>query len=164
MAGSLLHVKNRDYLFDHTSKDMTRYDSRRRSLYLPVIRNNVYDVFQLFDFPDPAVGNGDRATTTVATQALFFLNSDWVGQLCEHWAETLLKNARLDDAGRVDQLYSKAFARKPTLQEVAHSLALVRNVESALARGALTPERRRLRAWSSLCQTVVSVNEFIYVH
>jgi hypothetical protein len=164
MAGSLLHVKNRDYLFDHTSKDMTRYDSRRRSLYLPVIRNNVYDVFQLFDFPDPAVGNGDRATTTVATQALFFLNSDWVGQLCEHWAETLLKNARLDDAGRVDQLYSKAFARKPTLHEVAHSLALVRNVESALARGALTPERRRLRAWSSLCQTVVSVNEFIYVH
>ncbi|HZZ82380.1 MAG TPA: PSD1 and planctomycete cytochrome C domain-containing protein, partial [Gemmataceae bacterium] len=66
MGGSLLHVPNRAYLFDHTSKDLTNYDSKRRSLYLPVIRNNVYDVFQLFDFPDPGFPSGDRATTTVA--------------------------------------------------------------------------------------------------
>ena len=54
IGGSLLKVKNRGYFFDHTSKDLTDYDSRRRSLYLPVVRNNVYDVFQLLDFPDPA--------------------------------------------------------------------------------------------------------------
>lgn len=70
MGGSLLQVKNRGYLFDHTSIDKSDYSSRRRSLYLPVIRNNVYDVFQLLDFPDPAVPTGDRSTTTVATQAL----------------------------------------------------------------------------------------------
>ena len=37
-----------------TTRRRTRptYDSRRRSLYLPVVRNNLYDVFQLFDFPD----------------------------------------------------------------------------------------------------------------
>jgi hypothetical protein len=66
-----LHVKNREFLFDHTSKDTTKYDSRRRSLYLPVIRNHLYDVFQLFDSTDATVPNGDRATTTVAPQALF---------------------------------------------------------------------------------------------
>ena len=47
----MLEVKNRGYFFDHTSKDLTDYNSRRRSLYLPVVRNNVYDVFQLLDFP-----------------------------------------------------------------------------------------------------------------
>src|SRR5213083_1388382 len=73
---ALAHVKNRDYLFDHTSKDKTTYVSNRRSIYLPVIRNNLYEVFQLFDAPDAAVPNGDRATTTVPTQALFFLNSE----------------------------------------------------------------------------------------
>jgi hypothetical protein len=43
LGGSLLKVKNRGYFFDHTSKDLTDYTSRRRSLYLPVVRNNVYD-------------------------------------------------------------------------------------------------------------------------
>src|SRR5439155_5864271 len=42
---ALAHVKNRGYLFDHTSKDETTYGSRRRSVYLPVIRNHLYDVF-----------------------------------------------------------------------------------------------------------------------
>lgn len=164
LGGSLLHVKNRDYLFDHTSKDTTRYDSRRRSLYLPVIRNNVYDVFQLFDFPDPAVANGDRATTTVATQALFFMNSDWVGQLCDEWAGKLLKDAKLDDAGRVELIYRLAYARRSTTQEAADALTLIRGVTSALTRSEPDAERRRRQAWASLCQTVVSANEFIYVH
>src|SRR4051794_4410877 len=38
---ALTHVKNRDYLFDHTSKDRTTYAGLRRSVYLPVIRNNL---------------------------------------------------------------------------------------------------------------------------
>jgi hypothetical protein len=66
MGGSRLHVKNREFLFNHTSKDETTYDDHCRSLYLPVIRNHVYDALELFDFPDPAVVSGDRASTTVA--------------------------------------------------------------------------------------------------
>ena len=50
------------------------YQSTRRSVYLPVLRSAVYDLFQAYDFPDPAVPNGDRATTTVAGQALFMMN------------------------------------------------------------------------------------------
>src|SRR5262249_26649355 len=164
MGGSLLHVKNREYFFDHPSKDTTKYDSRRRSVYLPVVRNNVYDVFQLFDFPDPAVASGDRATTTVATQALYFLNSDWVAQLCEDWAGTLLRDAGLDDAGRVELMYRQAYARQPTAKETEDALALVRRVETVLTRGVSRADRRRLQAWASLCQTVVSANEFVYVH
>ncbi len=45
MGGSMLHVKNREFLFNHTSQDNTKYESRRRSLYLPVIRNHQYDMF-----------------------------------------------------------------------------------------------------------------------
>src|SRR5439155_6177717 len=99
-GGSLLHVKNRDYFFDHTSKDTTKYDSRRRSLYLPVVRNHLYDVFQLFDCTDATVLSGDRATTTVAPQALFLLNSDLVWQASESLAAKLLA-APSDDALRI---------------------------------------------------------------
>lgn len=161
MGGSMLHVKNREFLFDHTSKDGTKYDSLRRSIYLPVIRNNVYDVFQLFDFPDPAVSTGDRATTTVAPQALFLMNSDWVGQLCDHLAVELLAT-KSDDAGRVKTLYLRAYGRTPTEKEVSRSLELVRGLEAALGRETATGRPRNL-AWACLCQTVIGANEFIYV-
>jgi cytochrome c553 len=162
-GGPVLQVKNRDYLFDHTSRDMTTYDSRRRSIYLPVVRNNVYDVFQLFDFPDPAVPNGDRATTTVAPQALFLMNSDFVGRLCDHLAGELLKGDTLDDAARVRRLYRRAYGREATDAETAAALALVRDVDRVLQPAEADAARRRLRAWSSLCQTVVAANEFVYI-
>jgi hypothetical protein len=163
MGGSLLHVKNREYLFDHTSRDLTSYDSPRRSIYLPVVRNNVYDVFQLFDFPDPAVPNGDRATTTVAPQALFLLNSSWTMKTCDEMAESLLKDANLDDAGRVRRLYLKAYGREASEVETAKALALVRDVERAVQAKESNRDRRRSIAWSSLCQVVVAANEFVYV-
>jgi hypothetical protein len=162
-GGSMLHVKNREYLFDHTSKDTTSYDSRRRSLYLPVIRNNLYDVFQLFDYPDPAVPSGDRATTTVAPQALFLMNSDWTMKICDDLAESLLREAGLDDPGRVRRLYLRAYGRAATDAEIAKAIALVREVDLAMQKREPNFDRRRLLAWSSLCQVVVSANEFIYV-
>jgi mono/diheme cytochrome c family protein len=162
-GGSMLHVKNREYLFDHTSKDTTNYDSRRRSLYLPVIRNNVYDVFQLFDFPDPAVPGGDRATTTVAPQALFMMNSELTMKICDHLVESLLKEAGLDDAGRVRRLYLKAYGREATDAETARAIALVRAVDHAMQKREPNLDRRRLLAWSALCQVIVSANEFVYV-
>jgi hypothetical protein len=162
-GGSMLHVKNREYLFDHTSKDTTSYDSRRRSLYLPVIRNHLYDVFQLFDYPDPAIPSGDRATTTVAPQALFLMNSDWAMKICDHLAESLLKDAGLDDAGRVRRLYFKAYGREATDAETAKAIALVREVDRAMQKREANLDRRRLLAWSAVCQVVMSANEFVYV-
>jgi hypothetical protein len=164
MGGPVLHVKNREFLFDHTSKDLTKYDSRRRSIYLPVIRNNVYDVFQLFDFPDPAVPGGDRATTTVAPQALFLMNSDWVAQLCEEMAGKLLADRALDDAGRVRTIYRRAYGREPTAAETARALSLVRDVVRALEAREADAARRNVTAWASLCQVVLSANEFVYVN
>jgi cytochrome c553 len=163
MGGSLLHAKNREFLFDHTSKDRTKYDSRRRSLYLPVIRNNVYDVFQLFDFPDPAVPSGDRPTTTIAPQALFLMNSEWAMQLCEHLADDLLRDKGLDDAERVQRLYRTAYSRTASEKETERGLALVRNVDRALAMREDDDGRRRLLAWACLCQTVAAANEFVYL-
>ncbi len=160
-GGSMLHVKNREYFFDHTSKDTTNYDSRRRSIYLPVVRNNVYDVFQLFDYPDPAIPTGDRATTTVAPQALFLMNSDWTMKICEELAETLLKES--DTAERVRRLYVRAYGRPATDVEIARATSLVSEVERALQKREPNADRRRVIAWSSLCQVVMSANEFVYV-
>jgi hypothetical protein len=163
MGGSLLHVKNRDYFFDHTSKDGTRYDSRRRSVYLPVVRNNTYDIFQLFDFPDASVTSGDRSTTTVAPQALFLINSDQVIALTRTMAEGLIGGPDRDDTGRIRRLYETAFGRPPTDAETGRASAFLAKVEAEAGDEGTKGEDRRLKAWQALCQVLVSSNEFFYV-
>jgi hypothetical protein len=163
MGGSLLDVKNRGYLFDHTSRDATRYDSPRRSLYLPVIRNHLYDVFQLFDSTDATVPSGDRATTTVAPQALFMMNSDLVAQVSERLAADLLDDAGTDDAGRIRRLYVRAYGRCATAQETTKAREFVRRCEQEFQSSESDAGKRRARAWACLCQVVVAANEFVYI-
>jgi len=120
MGGSMLPVKNREFLFNHTSKDLTKYDSFVRSVYLPVVRNNLYDFFQLFDYNDASVSNGDRQTTTVAPQALYLLNSPLVDEAsCQIVEQLLEENKSLKP--RVQQLYVKLLGRNATRQEMSRA-------------------------------------------
>lgn len=162
LGGSLLKVKNRGYLFDHTSIDLTDYNSRRRSLYLPVIRNNVYDLFQLLDFPDPAVPSGDRATTTVAPQALLMMNSDLVMQCADDLAERLLKQEG-DEADRLNHLSLIAYGRDFTDAEKQANLIFLAQAEQALSSKEPDTAKRHRQAWNMLCHVVCAANEFIYL-
>ncbi len=162
MGGSLLHVKNREFLFDHTSKDQTKYDHRQRSLYLPVIRNNVYDALELFDFPDPAVLNGDRATTTVAPQALFLMNSEVAWDAMLHMAEGLLADNDLSDRTRVTTLYETTLGRPADDREIDRALAFVGQYASDYV-GETSQHDVRRHAWRALCLAVIASNEFIYI-
>jgi mono/diheme cytochrome c family protein len=162
MGGSLLHVPNREFLFNHTSQDHTKYDSLRRSIYLPVIRNHLYDVFQLFDYSEASVSTSSRTTSTVAPQALFMLNSDFMQQSAKSLAAELLSHDA-DDAARIRLLYLKTYGRPPSENEVARARSLVEKVEQSFEDGELSDEPRQLRAWSLLCQVIVAANEFVYI-
>ena len=162
VGGSLLKVKNRGYLFDHTSIDLSDYTSQRRSLYLPVIRNNVFDLFQLLDFPDPAVPSGDRAMTTVAPQALLMLNSDFVMQSADELARRLLSEAGSDDE-RLSRLSQTVLGRDATAQEREGHLAFLTKVDQSLAAKVPDVAERKRQAWSVLCHVAIATNEFIYI-
>ena len=162
MGGSLLKIKNRGYFFDHTSKDLTDYTSRRRSLYLPVVRNNVYDVFQLLDYPDAAIPSGDRATTTVPTQALLMLNSDLVMQSAAALAERLLAEPGSDE-DRLRKLSVVVYGRESSAAEVAGNVEFLQTLDKSLAASVLDEKARKLKAWGVMCHTAIAANEFMYV-
>ena len=165
MGGSLLEAKNRDYLFNHTSQDKSNYDIRRRSIYVPVIRNHLYDVFQLFDYTDASVLNGDRETSTIAPQALFLMNSKLVTDLTSTMAERLLKTGTTREA-RINRLFLEAYGRQPTADELQRAGNFLSRFEELGARdkGATENDAARTRqAWQILYQSVVSANEFIYL-
>jgi hypothetical protein len=162
MGGTLLKIKNRGYFFDHTSKDLTDYNSPRRSLYLPVVRNNLYDVFQLLDAPDAAIPTGDRATTTVAPQALLMLNSDFVMQAATDLAGRLLSADGTDDE-RMRRMYAIAFGREATADELIENRKFLADLDQSLTAGEADAGKRQRQAWNVLCHVIVAANEFIYV-
>jgi len=161
MGGSLLQVKNREFFFDHTSKDLTKYNAPRRSLYMPVVRNNVYDVFQLFDFVDPAVLDSNRSATTVAPQALFWMNSDLVKSSAATLAKQLVARTALDDAGRIRQLHLTLYGRPVTGAELERGKSALTRLEHASQETELA--KRRETAWSWYTHALLAANEFIYL-
>jgi len=164
MGGPVLDLKNREFVFNHTSQDNTGYGSQRRSLYLPVIRNHLYDVFQLFDFPDPAVSSGDRRTTTVAPQSLFLMNGDLTKQSAAGLVEKLLAMPGKNDDLRIAELYRLCYGRAPREAETKRALEFL-DRHSASADSAEQPGTRdhRRQAWQLLCQTLLMSNEFLYL-
>ncbi len=163
MGGSMLHVANRAFLFDHTSIDGTKYDSPRRSIYLPVIRNHIYDAFWLFDCTDGAVPNGNRGTSTVASQALYLLNSDFEIGCAEALAKGILVAAPADSHLRPAILFRRVLGRMPTESETLLVTDAVRGIESTLAADGVAEQDRSLRAWTAVSQALLAGNEFLFV-
>jgi hypothetical protein len=163
-GGSLLPTPNRQYVTGTGSVlPASLYDSRRRSVYLPVVRSALYEMFQAFDFADPSVLNGRRDATTVAPQALFMMNSQLVSQATRGFAKRLLEAPVADDASRVQSLYERAYARPATTDDVSRALQFVAQYAAAGTARQATPDEARLSAWQALCRAVLSANEFVYI-
>ena len=162
MGGTILPTANREYVTSTTSVDPVAYQPKRRSVYLPVIRSALYDVFQAFDFADPSMLNGQRQSTTVAAQALFMMNSRIVSEQTRALAVRLLGDENLDDAGRIQQTYLQALSRPPSDREISRGFAYLDQYLAALTETA-AGSNTRLLAWQSLCRAIIATNEFIYV-
>ncbi|MDG3004815.1 PSD1 and planctomycete cytochrome C domain-containing protein [Paludisphaera mucosa] len=107
--------------------------SPHRSVYLPLLRGLTPTSLEVFDFAEQGNVTGDRETTTVATQALYFLNDPLVRRQSLRLAERLLARAELDDAGRLDLAYRLALGRSPTAAESDRGRAFLAEYESAAA-------------------------------
>lgn len=163
IGGTLLKMRDREYVTSTANSDPINYRSNRRSLYLPVIRSALYDVYTAFDFGDPTVMNGDRSSTTVAPQALFMMNSPLVLEHTKAFAEKLLAQSDLTDAQRIRSAYETCYARPATNSEVTQALTYLQRLEQAYSSTEQDLAKRRVLAYQSLCKSLIGASEFIYV-
>ena len=163
MGGSILPTANRAYVTSTANVDPVAYQTNRRSIYMPVVRSALYEVFQAFDFAEPSVPAGKRQSTTVAPQALFMMNSKIVADATRALAEQLLENESSDNAARVAAAYRTAYGRTPAEAELQRALSFVEAYTKSLIAKETAPDEARVKAWQSLCRVILSANEFIYV-
>jgi cytochrome c553 len=159
-GGSRLDNGNFEYVTNDQSHTRTRYDAPCRSIYLPVIRNNVYDFFQAFDFVEPHVPTGKRDSTVVAPQALFMMNNPLVVAQSRRFAESLLAAADTDEK-RIETAYQRAFGRAPRPDEVSRTIGFLQRYQEGLAE--TDKANRRLAAWQAFCQVLFASSEFITI-
>jgi hypothetical protein len=129
---------------------------RHRSVYLPIVRDQVLESLALFDFADPSLVTGERATTTGPSQALYFLNGPFVIRQADALA-VRVRAVDGDAARRVESAYRIVVARSPTAQERDHALTFLQAFPAH--REGADPERA---AWSAFCQALLASAEFRY--
>ncbi len=162
LGGTLSKIKDYEYVTDDQSNVRAVYDAPRRSLYLPIIRNAMFDMFQAYDVGDPSAVNAKRSTTTVAPQALWAMNSPFVLDQARRWAADLLKSEPTD-AGRIQTMYRKAFGRAATTQESTRAVGFIAKITPRLATLEPDAAKRKVRAWQILAQALFASNEFLYI-
>ena len=131
--------------------------TNRRSIYLPLRRSNLPTLYALFDFGDAATPDGKRANTTVATQALFVMNSPLVVREAKNLAARVLQQEK-QDRRRLEELYVRILDRKPDAGEVDRSLSYIQSLRTKWK------DMDEAKAWSSFTHALMASNEFMYVY
>ncbi len=133
----------------------------RRSVYLQVRRSQPLTFLQAFDQPVLETNCTHRETSTVSSQALTLLNSDFMTRQAEAFARRVLSEAPADPATHALKV---AFGRVATARERERFGAFL-TTQAQRHAGAIgmQPEEARRRAVVDLCHMLLSANEFAYV-
>lgn len=138
--------------------------NNKRSVYLPIVRGALPEILNIFDFPEPSIISGSRDVTTVATQALFMMNSDFVIDQSKHLAKRMLAE-NMDDTARVKLAYEVTLSRQPTGDEIEVALKYVADTATSLGSTKTNSKSEEIdnQAWAALAQAMFGSAEFRYI-
>ena len=160
MGGRVDEYNQRGYVFSegNTFGRFDFYGAPRRSVYMPVVRNAIYEIFAGFDFGNASDSVGARPVTVVPSQALLMMNSAFVEERAGEFAGRLLAMPVAGDAARVERAFVEAYGRPAAEVEIEESLAFL-----AAMRGTAPDGDAERFAWTRLCHVILGASEFIYV-
>ena len=150
----------------------------RRSIYVQVRRSRPLAVLDTFDLPIMTPNCDKRASSTVATQSLMLMNSDFIAAQSRFFAQRVQQQAGNDLPKQIAVAWELALAREATPEEITEATKFL-GEQAAHFRKAAPPAKPsakgkpkgkaptkpspELLALASLCQTLISSNAFLYV-
>jgi hypothetical protein len=124
----------------------------RRSLYIQTARRERANFVALFDAANPDLPIDKRSVSTVAPQALFFLNDKFVWGRAMNLAREL-ETAFSERDVRIDEAYRRLFGRPARQHEI-------RLANSFLDQAAASGNKA---AWIDYIHALLCSNEFVYI-
>jgi hypothetical protein len=130
----------------------------RRSVYIFVKRSLAVPELEVLDAPDTTSSCEQRIVSTVAPQALTFLNGDFANEQARRLAERLRREVGSDPAAQVRYAFELALCRPPRAEELRAALDFLTAQEREIAAG-----DTRQRALAAFCLVLLNTNEFVYL-
>ena len=122
----------------------------RRSVYGFVNRMDLSPLRRAFDFPDPAATSPRRENTTIAPQALFFLNHEFVAECARRLAQRPNVTGITKPSERIDRMYRIVLGRPAAVDDI--------DLAESFLGAKPSPEQ-----WQRLAQALLMTNEFLFV-
>lgn len=130
----------------------------RRSLYIMARRNFPHQFLQAFDFPTIQVNCVRRSRSATPLQSLAMMNDEFVLEHARHLAERV-KSA----SDPIEQAYLLTLARKPDREERDLAAKHLEKQQEIYRFANDSADVAPNKAMASLCQMLLSSNEFLYV-
>ncbi|MCA9175640.1 MAG: PSD1 domain-containing protein [Planctomycetales bacterium] len=134
-----------------------------RSIYLPMIRDNLPEAMTLFDAADPSLITSERQQTIIPSQGLYLLNNEFVLRAADATAEKLLEaTGEVSDEQRVQEAFRRCYGRPPRGGEQVAAVEFMKQYRDRLSRERVRSTRREAELWSAFCQALFASAEFQY--
>ena len=131
-------------------------DKARRSVYIHVKRSLLDPFIESFDFADTDQACPVRFVTTQPTQALGMLNSDFILQQAEVFADFLSEASGDSAASQVEAALARVMQRKPTQPEINRGLELIESLKK-------DNNMNDKQARKYFCLVALNLNELMYL-
>ena len=160
MGGPAILLKPRsDGLQVISDKDPAPKGQWRRSLYLEARRGYPLTFLEVFDSPLMQTSCNRRLNSATPLQSLTLLNDDFIMDQARALADRV---AAAKPAAKIELAYQLALSRKPDDKEVKSCNRHLHEQTQAFLDANVPPEKAAGRALASLCQILLSTNEFLY--
>ncbi|WP_417747808.1 PSD1 and planctomycete cytochrome C domain-containing protein [Rosistilla oblonga] len=127
-----------------------------RSVYLPVVRDEVPRALAVFDFAEPSMVVGQRESSSTPNQALFLMNNPFVTAQADALARRVVDEAATP-AARLRLAFELCFGRSPNATEVSAVRQFLNDFEDVQS------SRGRVLAMTALCQSLLASADFRYI-
>jgi hypothetical protein len=131
----------------------------RRAIYLQQRRTQLVSFLNVFDTPSIVFNCVQRSVSTIPTQSLSLLNSQFAVDRAAAFAKRVASEAGDESGVRVERAFAIAVGRAPTAAERETSLAFIDGQVRQYAQGEAAGDR----AWADFCQMLLASNSFLYV-
>jgi len=135
----------------------------RRSVYIYVKRQLPFPLLELFGQPDSAQTCERRDENVVATQALVMMNDEFMAEQAGHFADRIIRVAGDDVSQQVVCAVHFAFGRKTAENEVAETVAFLRERAKAYRELKHDEAKAARLALVDFCHVLLNSNEFAYI-
>jgi hypothetical protein len=144
---------------------------KRRSIYFMIKRSRLIPMMQIFDSPEPLVSVGNRPQTTIAPQALLFMNNPNVRDYARQLALRLITSEKNGNSREeilnnvINKGYFAAVGRLASPLEHQRNLDFIKQqIASYENETKKTDQPDAVQsALIDFCQVLFCLNEFVYL-